>query len=238
MKVFLKMMRRFFDNVSKNWGTYVVVAFLWLVSLAALSNCYQRQEDSKTKKLLEEVEYKDSLNNYNKVYYDAKLSDLKKENKELYDSLKDSKNVIDYLVQFKYQKGHSTGIVYINKRDTLYLSNTNEPRTFVYTSEPNDTFEYKLSINSEKEPNWYSLDTKFKEKFTIVNKEDDNGLNHITIGGEQHGDIADVTVFKKKEKNGIIKRLRIGPSITAGYDPFNKKLGMVVGVGVTYDLSK
>lgn len=230
------MIQNLIDSLLKNWDKYLVVVVLWLVSLVVLSTCYKQQESSKTKKLLEEVEYKDSVNNYHKIYYDSKLSDLKKENKELYDSLKDSKDVIDYLVQFKYQKEHSTGIVHINKHDTIFVGNTNEPRTFVYTSEPNDTFEYKLSINSEREPNWYSLDTKFKEKFTIVNKEDDNGLNHITIGGEQHGDVTDVTVFKKKKGNGILKKIHIGPSVTAGYDPFNKKFGMVVGVGVTYDL--
>ena len=100
-------------------------------------------------------------------------------------------------------------------------------------NEPNDTFQYKLKINSQMEPNWYSLDAKVKNKFTIVNKEEADGLNHITISdGGSVPSISDVTVFKKKEK--FIKRFSIGPSVTAGYDPINNKFGIMLGVGITY----
>ena len=223
------------------WILNVVVVILWIISIVFVIKLYNSRVDI-NKKLIEEIEYKDSLNNYNKVYYDAHFNELKKTNKDLYDSLKKYKNEVGYLIQFKYSKDFSTGIVY-TRRDTIRDTITHqankiiEAKTFEYSSEPNDTFQYKLKINSQTEPNWYSLNAKFSDKFTIVNKEDGNGLNHITIGSNTSGDISDVTVFKKKEKRGFWKRFSFGPGATAGYDPINKNFGVVVGATVSYDLS-
>ena len=225
---------------SNKWLLVAVVATLWLLSVLFMLRCYENKV-SYNKKLVEEIEYKDSMNQYNKLYYDTQFKELKKNNRVLYDSLKEYKDQIGYLIQFKYDKEYSSGIVHIkhdSPRDTNCQNNPIEAKTFEYTSEPNDTFQYKLKINAEREPNWYSLNAKFSDKFTIVNKEDENGFNHITIGSNTSGDISDVTVFKKKkEKRGFWKRFAFGPGVTAGYDPINKNFGVVIGATVSYDLS-
>lgn len=215
-----------------------VLIILWIASIFMLAKC-SNDKIRESKKLVDEIEFKDSLNRYNKIYYESTFKDLKKANKELYDSLKKYKDQVSYLVQFKYEKQYDTGIIHIKKEkvhDTVLVKEQLIARTFEYSSEPNDTFQYNLKINSEKEPNWYSLKTKFKDKFTIVNKEDGNGMNHITVGSNNGGDISNVTVFKKKEKRGFKDRLGIGPAVTAGYDPINRNFGLMVGVGITYDL--
>ena len=166
---------------------------------------------------------------------DAEFSKLKKENKELYDSLKKSRDIIDYLVQFDYEKSYSSGKVETsskNDKSSAYISHD-----YVYKSEPNDSFEYKLTINSEKEPNYYQLDTRFKQRFTIVNGHD-NGMNHTTIKEDGKGDISNVTVFHKKDKKKFIDRFAVGPSITVGYDPLNKNMGCMVGVSLTFNILK
>lgn len=226
----------------KNSKCLVNILFMifWIVSIFILVK-YSNNKIKESKKLVEEIEYKDSLNRYNKIYYEGTFKDLKKSNKELYDSLKKYKDQVSYLVQFKYEKQYDTGIVRIKTKkekvhDTVFVKEDLVAKTYEYFSEPNDTFQYNLKINSEKEPNWYSLKAKFKDKFTIVNKEDGNGMNHITIGSETSGDITDVTVFKKKEKRKFVDRLGIGPAVTAGYDPINRNFGIMVGVGITYDL--
>ena len=176
------------------------------------------------------TEYVDSANVYNKIYTDEEFKSLRKENKKLYDSLKASKNQINYLLQFKYDKSYSSGKVDIgNKAPSL------EAKDYVYESTKNDSFEYKLTINSEKEPNYYKLDARFKEKFTIVNKNQD-GMNHTTIQGDGKGDIKDVTVFNKKQKTKFADRFSVGPSVTFGYDPIHKNIGCMVGVSLTYNL--
>jgi hypothetical protein len=220
---------------------YLVLA-LFFLTLGLLYFSYGQVQ--KSHKLVEEVEYIDSLNRYNKIYYDKAFKELKKENKELYDSLKEYKDQITVLIQFKHEKEYNTGkvttkpiikdsIVY----DTIPITIPQVAKTFEYTSEPNDTFQYKLNVNSFTEPNWYSLQAKVSNKFTIVNKQDTpDGPNHITIGNDNGGTISDVTVFKKKEKRKFLNRFSFGPAVTAGYDVINKQWGIMAGASVTFDL--
>ena len=220
---------------------YIVLA-LFLVTCGLIWFSSRQYESSK--KLIEEVEYYDSLNNYNKVYYSKTFKELKKENKELYDSLKQYKDKIDFIVQFTHEKNYQTGKVETKPNivdsviyDTIKVSETLMAKTYEYNSEPNDTFQYKLNVNSYTEPNWYSLNVRTKNKFTIVNKEED-GINHITIGSSNNGNISNVTVFNKKEKRKFLSRFSVGPSVTAGYDIINKQWGIMAGASVTFDLTK
>lgn len=219
---------------------FILVLFFITCGLIWFSS---RQYES-SKKLIEEVEYYDSLNNYNKVYYSKTFKELNKENKELYDSLKQYKDKIDFIVQFTHEKDYQTGKIETKPNvidsviyDTIKVSETLMAKTYEYNSEPNDTFQYKLNINSYTEPNWYSLNVKTKNKFTIVNKEED-GINHITIGSSNNGNISNVTVFNKKEKRKFLSRFSVGPSVTAGYDIVNKQWGIMAGASVTFDLTK
>jgi hypothetical protein len=219
---------------------FILVLFLITCGLIWFSS---RQYES-SKKLIEEVEYYDSLNNYNKVYYSKTFKELKKENKELYDSLKQYKDKIDFIVQFTHEKKYQTSKIETKPNvvdsviyDTIKVNETLMAKTYEYNSEPNDTFQYKLNINSYTEPNWYSLNVRTKNKFTIVNKEE-NGINHITIGSNDNGNISNVTVFNKKEKRKFLSRFSAGPSVTAGYDIVNKQWGIMAGASVTFDLTK
>lgn len=213
--------------------------FIVLVLVSVLSTFLAAKKCSNSldgNKIIEkEIEYVDSNKTYNKIHMDAEFSKLKKENKELYDSLKKSRDIIDYLIQFDYEKSYSSGKVETSsKNDNASVSISHD---YVYESEPNDSFEYKLTINSEKEPNYYQLDTKIKQRFTIAN-EHDKGMNHTTIKEDGKGDISNVTVFHNKEKKKFIDRFAVGPSITVGYDPLNKNMGCMVGVSLTFNILK
>jgi hypothetical protein len=192
-----------------------------------------------TKELVDGVEAIDSTNTYSKVYYDTEISNLKKKNKELYDSLQANRDKVSYLLQFKYQKEYTTGVVHVKDKNQASTEQTTIPTieekdsTYTYSSVPNDTMMYKLQVNSSREPNWYSLNVKMSDRFTIVNKSDDNGLNVITIDPQNNGSISDVTTFKKKQKKTFFQHFHVGPSVTAGYDPINKQWGVMIGVGVT-----
>lgn len=213
---------------------FIVVVLISTVSTFLVTKKCSNSLDG-NKIINKEIEYVDSNKTYNKIHMDAEFSKLKKENKELYDSLKKSRDIIDYLVQFDYEKSYSSGKVETSsKKDNASASISHD---YVYNSEPNDSFEYKLTINSEKEPNYYQLDTKFKQRFTIVN-EHDNGMNHTTIKEDGKGDISNVTVFHKKNKKKFIDRFAVGPSITVGYDPLNKNMGCMVGVSLTFNIFK
>ena len=231
----INMFKKFYEKYS-SWIIAILIALI--VGLVAYFN-YELQ---KKQKQIEEIEFTDTTGTYHKVYYEKKFKELKKENRELYDSLKQYKDKIDYIVQFYHEKEYNTGQVHTKPNiidsvvyDTVPVTIPQIAKTYEYLSEPNDTFQYKLNVNSFIEPNWYSIQAKVKNKFTIVNKEE-GGANHITIKPENGGTITDPTVWKKKEKRSFLDRLSFGPGVTAGYDPINKQWGVVFGASVTLDL--
>ena len=228
-------------NPIKEKCLYVVLV---LFAITCALSWFSKKEYDHSRQLVEEVEYIDSVYRYNKIYYDKTFDALKKENKELYDSLKGYKDQVTFLIQFKHEKEYNTGVVTTKPiikdsvvYDTIPVVIPQVAKTFEYVSEPNDTFQYKLNVNSFTEPNWYSLQAKVSNKFTIVNKQDaPDGPNHITIGNENGGTISDVTVFKKKEKRKFLDRFSFGPAVTCGYDVINKQWGIMAGASITFDL--
>ena len=231
-----ELLKRFYKKYS-SW----IIALLITIIVGLVA--YVNYQIDKGKKMMDEIDYVDSINQYHKYFYETKFRELKKTNKELYDSLKQYKDKIDYIVQFYHEKDYNTGEVHTKPvikdsvvYDTVPMTIPQIARTYEYISEPNDTFQYKLNVNSFTEPNWYSINAKVKNKFTIVNKEE-GGMNHTTIQPNNGGTISDVTVWKKKKEN-FWSRFSIGPSVTAGYDVVNKQWGIMAGASVTYDLKK
>jgi hypothetical protein len=232
-------MKEFLKNLYKKYYSWII-AFLLTIVVYLIAYFNYRLEQKQKK--IDKIEYTDSTSAYNKLYYETKFTSLKKENKDLYDSLKQYKDKIDYIVQFYHEKEYNTGQVHTKPNiidsvvyDTIPVSVPQIAKTYEYLSEPNDTFQYKLNVNSFTEPNWYSIQAKVKNKFTIVNKEE-GGANHITIKPENGGTITNPTVWKKKEKRSFLDRFSFGPGVTAGYDPINKKWGVMVGASATFDL--
>ena len=234
-------MKEFFKKLYEKYSSWIIA--LLIASIVGLIAYFNHQLQKKQKKI-DEIEFTDSTNTYNKYYYESKFKELKKTNKDLYDSLKVYKDKIDYIVQFYHEKEYNTGVVTTKPtiiktivHDTITVSEPLVAKTYEYSVEPNDTFQYKLDVNSYTEPNWFSLNVRTKNKFTIVNKEE-GGMNHVTIQPNDGGTISNPTVFKKENKKGFWDRFTIGPSITGGYDLVNKHWGVMAGASVTYDLTK
>ena len=172
-------------------------------------------------------------NKHTSIMYEQELETLKKTNKELYDSLKVYKDEIDYLLQFKYKKEYVVKDTIINV-DTTEINDIHE---FVYTNPiPNDTLNYKLTIGSKIEPNWYNIKFNITEQFTIVNKQI-NDINETTIApSTSSGQITEVTALKQKEKTKLLDNFAFGPSITMGYGLMNKQIDIVVGVSAIWKI--
>lgn len=226
-------------NIIEQKCFYVVLA-LFLITCWLI--WYSHNQYQSSQKLIEEVEYYDSLNRYNKIYYSKAFSALKRENEELYDSLKKYKDKLDYVIQFSHEKEYNIGkkkqkptIIHDSIHDTITIKEPLVSKIYQYTSEPNDTFQYKLNVNSYTEPIWYSMQAKVKNKFTIVNKEE-NGTNHIVIDPNNGGTVSDVTVWKKDKKRTFWNRFSFGPGATAGYDPINRNFGITIGITGSLDL--
>lgn len=212
----------------------MVVVTLVVTALLLFFLLLRQGKSSSMSPIIDGVEYVDSNKTYHKLYTDKEFNKLKDENKALYDSLKSSKKYIDYLLQFDYKKSYTSGKVNTASAKT----NGSEIATdFTYESEKNDSFSYKLVINSDKEPNYYKLDVNIKDRITLVDKGSDGG-NHLTIGSSNGGEISNATVYKKNESASkrILNNLSIGPSVAVGYDPFNNRFGTVVGISISYNL--
>lgn len=207
---------------------YIIIGLL-IVAIGFLSvKLYNANNELKAKN--EQIHIQGENNSYIVKYKDNEISLLKKTNKELYDSLKQYKDEIDYLVKFKFEQKYTTDTVYIDSTKT-----DNNINVYEYASNENDTINYNLLIGSIKEPNWYKLDLNLKNEFMIVNKKDKDS-NETTILPSTDGNISDVTIIKQN-KNNFFDRFVIGPSINAGYDVINKQFGINVGFSVTYKIN-
>jgi hypothetical protein len=198
----------------------LIIGFLGLKYYQAL-----KEIDEKNIK----IEKQEENNMYTSIMYDEKIENLKKVNKELYDSLKFCEEQIDYLINFKYQKEYIIDTIYC---DTTSLKETN---VFTYTNQPNDTLQYVLNIGSKMEPAWYKLKFDVTEEFTIVNKKDGD-KNETNILPKNGGNIIDATIINAKTKKTFFERFRIEPSLTMGYSLINNNIDLIIGASLIYDI--
>ena len=159
------------------------------------------------------------------------ITNLKQDNKYLYDSLQYCKDKIEYLVNFKYQKEYIIDTVYC---DTTSIKGTT---VFSYENEKNDTLQYKLDIASITEPAWYKLALNVSNEFTIVNKKN-NKLNETSILAKDGGEIKDVTIINTKPKKTFFEKFRLEPSITMGYSLINHNIDLIIGASLIYDFER
>ena len=227
VSILKKIFNLLFHSKYSNYISIGLCAVLFLIVIHLLGN------GGKNKSVVNDnTEYIDSNKTYHNINNDKPFKDLKKENKALYDSLKSYKTQINYLVQFKYKKTYNTGKVIVSNAE----SNNIPSKTYEYSNNDNDTLHYSLQINSSKEPNWYRMNISVSDKFTVINKK--NGQNETTVQAQNKGNISDVIVLNKKEKQSFLKRFNIGPTVAIGYDPFKKDVGMTIGVGISFNILK
>lgn len=212
----------------------VVISILFFVIIAM--GIYTYNITNHTEEVISEIEKYEEKGKYTAIYQDKEISMLRKMNQELYDSLQSQKEEIKFLTRFNYNKKFTTDTIFIYKDKEEPIKVDSVPQVYTYTNTPNDTMKYELKIGSYVEPNWYHLDFEVSDQFTIVNKKVGENMSETNIESLNGATITDVTVFNQKQKKSIWDRIAIGPSITAGYDITHNRMGINVGISVTYDL--
>lgn len=172
-------------------------------------------------------------NTYSKVYDSQEINRLRKENKQLYDSIKHLKDV-ELVAEVKYK--------YIYKTDTCYIDTTKEkdlpkeiqeiPDSTYSIEHKTDSISYNLLINA-KHLKWYKLDFKVEDSFVLINREKDGQNEFIVNPGLGGTTITDVTVAHRKD-DSFWDRFEVGPSVTFGYDFVNRNIGCTIGVGIMF----
>lgn len=202
----------------------IITIVQWIVIVILLGTCvYMFFNDRKDSTKQETIVQTD--NTYVKTYESQKLKELEKENKALYDSIKNLSN-LESAVEIKY--------VYRFKTDTVYVSSIDVGNDSVYKyTYDNDTLRYDLTIKA-KELKWHKTNFELNDKFTIVNTENNGNVTTI-IGHSPNAEIEDVTTWHNKKK--FWDNIYYGPSISVGYGVFNKKPDIFVGFSVGWNFN-
>jgi len=182
---------------------------------------------------------------YMRTYDSQTISSLKKQNIELYDSIKGKQDVKQAII-VKYKYVYNGDTVYLDRKIGAIKGGPltdNSPAKLLKDSTYNfsggklDSLSYKLKINSPIKPNWYKLDFTINDKLTLINREN-GGKNELSIG-TNGGKIEGASVFNKSDnRDSFINRFSLGIQAGAGYGILTKKPDLFVGFGISYRLNK
>lgn len=220
----------------KTGKVYMILNIITLAIILILC-CKFYKINQKTTKQVARIETVTNEGKYMQIYNDRELVELKKVNEHLYDSIKEMKNEIDYLATFKYKYEHVGDTVKVNN-DTINqnITETDSIKIFKYNNynKTDNPFNYELTIGSKKPIDWYKLDFKLDDEFTIVNKKMEN-TNETTIESN-YGEIKGDFIYSKSKRKTFKDRCVFGPSVTGGYDVLNKQFGIMIGFSYTFDI--
>lgn len=195
-----------------------------MIILLAISCFYfwRSSNDSEGNLIKDEITFDKNEKQTVNISNDKTWGELKRENEELYDSIRKLSNVKE-AIQVKY----------VLKRDidTVYINNTYIPIDSIYHYAQNsDTINYNLDIKG-KDVEWFKLDFSIQDSLMLVTRSA-NGQNETTISHTTNTLIKDVTVFvpKKKFSQKVKENVYFGVGVGAGYGFFNKKPDIYIGI--------
>ena len=212
-----------------------IIVIVLLVLLGIQGCNYSRV----SKQLVTSEEY-NRENTYVRIYQSKSLSKLKKENKELYDSISKLKNVESGMI-IKFVEHYNTDTITVDKfelkHDTIYKSDEITLVDSVYHyQKTNDTIDCNINIKA-KDLTWCMADISIRDKFVIINREKD-GVNQTSISHSGNSTIEGTAMWHEKENKKWYQRFKIGPQVGVGYGTIHKDFDVFVGVGINYELGK
>lgn len=200
----------------------IIDTIQWVLIIVLSIYCVYVGRENKKMSSFDEIKRE---NMYLKIYDSQSIEALKKENKALYDTIKNLKNV-ESAIQIKY--------VYKYKSDTVFVTDTNtvlKPDSIYHYENNSDSVNYVLDIKAN-ELKWHKLNLSINDKFTIITKQDDNRTE--TSINTDYGSVESTTMWHKNKS--WKDRIVVGPSVGAGYGFINKKFDFFVGGSIAIDL--
>lgn len=194
----------------------------WLAIIVLSIACFYFWMKPNGGNVVTDTQYKKNDTQYVNVSSDKSLSELKKENQVLYDSIKKLSDVKE-AVQIKYITKYNT--------DTVKLIGVvpSSDSTYHY-SHSSDTIKYNLDINGNK-VKWFKLDFAIQDSLMLVTRSK-NGKNETIISHGGNTSIENTTVFilKKTFLEKLKDKTYFGVGVGAGYGLFNKKPDIYIGI--------
>lgn len=224
------------------WFTQKTIDFIqwgFIIGLIAMLVIQGVNYQQTKKDLVTSVEY-NKENTYVRIYESQRLDKLKRENRELYDSIKKLNDVESGMV-IKFREHYVTDTIMVDKfvvqRDTIRVVADNnkvyESVVSIYHyTQNNDTVNLDIDIKA-KELQWCKADFTISDQFMIINREKD-GVNQTLINHSDNATIESTTMWHRKDTKKWYQRFTISPQIGVGYGMINRKVDTYVGVGVGY----
>ena len=219
--------------------TIDIIQWGFIIGLIAMLVIQGVNYQQTKKDLVTSAEY-NKENTYVRIYESQRLDKLKRENRELYDSIKKLNDVESGMV-IKFREHYVTDTIMVDKfvvqRDTIRVVADNnkvyESVVSIYHyTQNNDTVNLDIDIKA-KELQWCKVDFTISDQFMIINREKD-GVNQTLINHSDNATIESTTMWHRKDTKKWYQRFTISPQIGVGYGMINRKVDTYVGVGVGY----
>lgn len=219
--------------------TIDIIQWGFIIGLIAMLVIQGVNYQQTKKDLVTSAEY-NKENTYVRIYESQRLDKLKRENRELYDSIKKLNDVESGMV-IKFREHYVTDTIMVDKfvvqRDTIRVVADNnkvyESVVSIYHyTQNNDTVNLDIDIKA-KELQWCKADFTISDQFMIINREKD-GVNQTLINHSDNATIESTTMWHRKDTKKWYQRFTISPQIGVGYGMISRKVDTYVGVGVGY----
>lgn len=220
--------------------TIDVIQWIFIVVLALMLIVQGIKYHQTKKDLVTSAEYNKD-NTYVRIYESQKLNKLKRENKELYDSISKLQDVESGMI-IKFVEHYNTGTItadkFILQKDTVEYNTENNGTSikvdsiYHYTQD-NDTVKVNIDVKA-KELDWVNADFKIHDQFMIINKEK-NGVNQTLINHSNNAAIESTAMWHRKNNKKWYQKFNVSPQVGVGYGVINKNIDIYVGVGVGYN---
>lgn len=219
--------------------TIDIIQWVFIIGLIAMLVIQGVNYQQTKKDLVTSAEY-NKENTYVRIYESQRLDKLKRENRELYDSIKKLNDVESGMV-IKFREHYVTDTIMVDKfvvqRDTIRVVADNnkvyESVVSIYHyTQNNDTVNLDIDIKA-KELQWCKADFTISDQFMIINREKD-GVNQTLINHSDNATIESTTMWHRKDTKKWYQRFTISPQIGVGYGMISRKVDTYVGVGVGY----
>ena len=219
--------------------TIDIIQWGFIIGLIAMLVIQGVNYQQTKKDLVTSAEY-NKENTYVRIYESQRLDKLKRENRELYDSIKKLNDVESGMV-IKFREHYVTDTIMVDKfvvqRDTIRVVADNnkvyESVVSIYHyTQNNDTVNLDIDIKA-KELQWCKADFTISDQFMIINREK-GGVNQTLINHSDNATIESTTMWHRKDTKKWYQRFTISPQIGVGYGMINRKVDTYVGVGVGY----
>lgn len=219
--------------------TIDIIQWGFIIGLIAMFVIQGVNYQQAKKDLVTSAEY-NKENTYVRIYESQRLDKLKRENRELYDSIKKLNDVESGMV-IKFREHYVTDTIMVDKfvvqRDTIRVVADNNKvyesvDSIYHYTQNNDTVNLDIDIKA-KELQWCKADFTISDQFMIINREKD-GVNQTLINHSDNATIESTTMWHRKDTKKWYQRFTISPQIGVGYGMINRKVDTYVGVGVGY----